>query len=124
MTSPRIAQWQRYYEGHGVARGELIYYSSTESHDTAGRPHERFALAGIAPTAGWIDRDNTRRPHGSLGMLTPIEFGTLHFKVLTREPQPAQSRQRTWVGYGRDHGTVNTTNQTINRPPNCGRLHP
>ena len=41
-------------------------------------------------TAGWVDWYNNRRVHGSLGMLTPIEFETLHNEALTREPEPAK----------------------------------
>ena len=42
-------------------------------------------------TAGWVDWYNNRRLHGSLGMLTPIEFETLHYEALTREPAPTKS---------------------------------
>ena len=41
-------------------------------------------------TAGWVDWYNNRRLHGSLGMLTPIEFETLHYEALNREPEPAK----------------------------------
>ena len=41
-------------------------------------------------TAGWVDWYNNRRLHGTLGMLTPIEFETLHYEALTREPEPAK----------------------------------
>lgn len=41
-------------------------------------------------TAGWVDWYNYRRLHGTLGMLTPIEFETLHYEALTREPEPAK----------------------------------
>jgi transposase InsO family protein len=40
-------------------------------------------------TAGWVDWYNQRRLHGSLGMMTPIEFENAHFAALNREPQPA-----------------------------------
>ncbi|WME24438.1 IS3 family transposase [Brachybacterium sp. GU-2] len=41
-------------------------------------------------TAGWVDWYNNRRIHSSLGMLTPIEFETLHHEALDREPEPAK----------------------------------
>ena len=36
-------------------------------------------------TAGWVDWYNCRL-HGSLEMLTPVEFETHHYEALTREP--------------------------------------
>jgi len=41
-------------------------------------------------TAGWVDWYNNRCLHGSLGMLTPIEFETLHHEAPTREPAPTK----------------------------------
>ena len=39
-------------------------------------------------TSGWVDWYNERRLHGTLGMLSPIEFETAHYATLNREPQP------------------------------------
>ena len=40
-------------------------------------------------TAGWVDWYNNRRLHGSLGMVSPLEFETTHYAALNPEPQPA-----------------------------------
>ncbi len=52
-------------------------------------PYRTLAEVEFA-TAGWVDWYNNRRLHGTLGMLTPIEFETLHYEALTREPEPAK----------------------------------
>jgi putative transposase len=39
-------------------------------------------------TAGWVDWYNNRRLHGSLAMMTPVEFEQAHYATLNREPQP------------------------------------
>lgn len=39
-------------------------------------------------TSGWVDWYNERRLHGSLGMLSPVEYETAHYATLNREPQP------------------------------------
>ena len=41
-------------------------------------------------TVAWVDWYSNRRLHGTRGMLTPIEFETLHYEALTREPEPAK----------------------------------
>ena len=40
-------------------------------------------------TAGWVDWYNNRRLHGTLEMMTPVEFEQAHYAALNREPQPA-----------------------------------
>ena len=52
-------------------------------------PYRNLADVEFA-TAGWVDWYDNRRLHGSLGMLTPIEFETLHNEALTREPAPTK----------------------------------
>ena len=51
-------------------------------------PYKTIADVEYA-TAAWVDWYNNRRLHGSLGMLSPLEFETAHYATLTREPQPA-----------------------------------
>src|SRR5699024_10282429 len=56
------------------------------------RPFRTLADVGFA-TAGWVDRYDNRRLHGSLGILAPVEFKTLRYEVLTREPAPTKQRE-------------------------------
>jgi putative transposase len=39
-------------------------------------------------TAGWVDWYNNERLHGSLGMMSPVEFEAAHYATLNREPRP------------------------------------
>lgn len=39
--------------------------------------------------AGWVDWHSNRRLHGSLKMMTPLEYEQAHYAALNREPQPA-----------------------------------
>ena len=50
-------------------------------------PYKTLADVEYA-TAGWVDWYNQRRLHGSVGMISPVEFETAHYEALTREPQP------------------------------------
>src|SRR5699024_6213655 len=56
------------------------------------RPFRTLADVEFA-TAGWVDRYDNRRLHGSLGILAPVEFETLRYEVLTREPAPTKQRE-------------------------------
>ncbi|WP_423802732.1 integrase core domain-containing protein, partial [Nocardioides currus] len=40
-------------------------------------------------TAGWVDWYNNRRLHGTLGMMSPVEYEQDHYATLNREPHPA-----------------------------------
>lgn len=51
-------------------------------------PYRTIADVEFA-TASWVDWYNRRRLHGSLGMMTPVEFENNHYATLNREPQPA-----------------------------------
>jgi len=41
-------------------------------------------------TAGWVDWYNNRCLHGSVGLITPVEFQSPHYEALTREPAPTK----------------------------------
>jgi len=41
-------------------------------------------------TAGWVGWYNNRCLHGSVGLITPVEFESLHYEALTREPAPTK----------------------------------
>ena len=51
-------------------------------------PYKTIADVEYA-TARWVDWYNTRRLHGSLGMVSPLEFETTHYAALNPTPQPA-----------------------------------
>jgi putative transposase len=52
------------------------------------RPYRTLSDVEYA-TADWGDWYNNRRLHGSLAMMTPVEFGQAHYQALNRERQPA-----------------------------------
>lgn len=59
-------------------------------HTTVFHPGPYRTLSDVEyATAGWVDRYNNRRLHGSLEMMTPLEFEQAHYPTLNREPQPA-----------------------------------
>jgi transposase InsO family protein len=66
----------------GLFKTEAI--TTTLFHDG---PYKTLADIEYA-TAGWVDWYNHRRLHGSLGMLTPVEYEQDHYAALSREPQP------------------------------------
>src|SRR5699024_8516162 len=80
-----------------LCRGEV----KTEcTRTTVFHPRPFRTLADVEfATAGWVDRYDNRRVHGSLGMLAPVEFDTLRYEVLTREPAPTQQRENTGCFY-------------------------
>ena len=68
---------------NGLYKTECI--RTTVFHDG---PFRTIAYVEYA-TTGWVDWYNQRRLHGSLGMMTPVEFDNANHATLTREPQPA-----------------------------------
>ena len=68
---------------NGLYKTECI--RTTVFHD---KPYKTIADVEYA-TAGWVDWYNTRRLHGSLGMVSPLEYETTHYAALNPEPQPA-----------------------------------
>ena len=67
---------------NGLYKAECI--RTTVFHDG---PYRTIADVEYA-TAGWVDWYNQRRLHGSLGMMTPVEFEQAHYAALNREPRP------------------------------------
>lgn len=66
----------------GLYKTECI--RTTIFHDG---PYKTIADVEYA-TAGYIDWYNEPRLHGSLGMLTPVEFEQAHYATLNREVEP------------------------------------
>lgn len=67
---------------NGLYKAECI--RTTVFHDG---PYKTIADVEYA-SAAWVDWYNNRRLHGSLGMMTPVEFEDAHYATLNREPQP------------------------------------
>lgn len=68
---------------NGLYKSECI--RTTVFHDGS---YKTIADVEFA-TSGWVDWHNERRLHGSLGMISPVEFENAHYAALNREPQPA-----------------------------------
>lgn len=66
----------------GLFKTECI--ATTIFHDS---PYKTLADIEHA-TASWVDWYNHRRLHGSLGMLTPIEYEQHHYADSSTKPQP------------------------------------
>ncbi len=67
---------------NGLYKTECI--ATTVFHDG---PYRTITDVEYA-TAGWVDWYNQRRLHGTLGMMTPVEFEQAHYATLNREPRP------------------------------------
>jgi len=67
---------------NGVYKAECI--RTTAFHEG---PYKTLADVEYA-TAGWVDWYNERRLHGTLGMVTPVEYEQSHYATLNQEPQP------------------------------------
>jgi putative transposase len=50
-------------------------------------PHKTIADVEYA-AMGWVNWDNTRRLHSSIGFLTPLDHEAAYYAALTPEPQP------------------------------------
>lgn len=66
----------------GLYKTECI--RTTHFHDG---PYRTIADVEYA-TAGYVDWYNQRRLHGSLEMITPVEFQNAYYATLTREVEP------------------------------------
>lgn len=67
---------------NGLYKAECV--RTTVFHDG---PYKRIADVEYA-TAGWVDRYNNRRLHGTLGNVPPAEYEQAHYAALNREPRP------------------------------------
>ena len=53
-------------------------------------PYKTLADVEYA-TAGWVDRCNHRRLHGSLGMVPPAAFEHAHYAAISRRSSPYEN---------------------------------
>ena len=77
-------------QGSGALRSSALRLYKAECIRTTvfhDGPYKTIADVEYA-TAGWIDWYNQRRLHGSIGMMTPVEYEDAHYATLNREPQP------------------------------------
>lgn len=80
--------------GSGCARFPPFDWTPGSWGLTADTCCERTSVPGQ-----WADPPKAAKKtflHGSLGMMTPVEFEQAHFGVLNREPQPVGERQSNW----------------------------
>lgn len=68
---------------NGVYKAECI--RTTVFHDG---PYKTISDVELA-TSRWVDWYNTRRLHGSLGIVSPTEYEADYYAALNREPKPA-----------------------------------
>ncbi len=99
---------------NGLYKAECI--RTTVFHDG---PYKTLADVEFA-TAGWVDWYNQRRLHGSLGMISPVEFETAHYAALNREPQPYESGIEPGALHGSSLGCGGAEGLDLGEIVDCG----
>jgi putative transposase len=102
LTSVAVLRWSiGRIEWHYIAPGKPVQNAFVESFNSRLRDewlneHIFLSLAEARTTIeAWRDDYNHRRPHSSLGALTPIEFAQLTTEKLIPPPQ-GENNQRLY----------------------------
>jgi putative transposase len=103
LTSTAVLRWSiGRLDWHYIAPGKPVQNAFVESFDSRLRDeclneHVFLSLAEVRTTIeAWRDDYNHRRPHSSLGALTPVEFAQLAAEKLL-PPQEGESNQRLYL---------------------------
>jgi putative transposase len=103
LTSVAVLRWSiGRLDWHYIAPGKPVQNAFVESFNSRLRDeclneHVFLSLAEARATIeAWRDDYNHRRPHSSLGALTPVEFAQLKTEKLI-PPQEEENNQRLYL---------------------------
>ena len=103
LTSTAVLRWSiGRLDWHYIAPGKPVQNAFVESFNSRLRDeclneHVFLSLAEARTTIeAWRDDYNHRRPHSSLGALTPVEFAQLTAEKLI-PPQEGENNQRLYL---------------------------